>query len=356
MVTTTTAALQIYDSDKRKRQTVERAKAAHLTRQLQLRLQYAKLKVDHGWQRQNLNEVENLYFHHSHLRGPKSHIISSLTSTAMSAAAPSHDQVHTNTSFTSAPSVSTNASNTISVNDQPYHPTASPIQDPSSPLPPPPPPEPNSFNTPMPVTTQDVYSLLQNNIQTNPGCDDTSPQQTQPNVNSDSPIARPLQSQYSVPGNPTTMLSQPLFPTHSIDPTTHPSTSLLGQSMAGNLSLPNTFSHYYSSSTTFPVSAPSPALTYDSFWSNHNAARSFRSSFSNLLGSDVDSNRVTARALLSSLSAKNIASYFNSVPGLTPDFFTTTPSPPASDVTPTPTPTTTRRGVPNAIIEGLRDS
>ncbi|KIJ16280.1 hypothetical protein PAXINDRAFT_168443, partial [Paxillus involutus ATCC 200175] len=33
-----------------------------------MRLQYAKLKVEHGWQRQNLNEVENLYFHHSHLR------------------------------------------------------------------------------------------------------------------------------------------------------------------------------------------------------------------------------------------------------------------------------------------------
>ncbi|EIW74028.1 hypothetical protein CONPUDRAFT_170324 [Coniophora puteana RWD-64-598 SS2] len=30
-----------------------------------MRLQYAKLKVEHGWQRQNLTEVENLYFHHS---------------------------------------------------------------------------------------------------------------------------------------------------------------------------------------------------------------------------------------------------------------------------------------------------
>ncbi|KLO15532.1 hypothetical protein SCHPADRAFT_260404 [Schizopora paradoxa] len=33
-----------------------------MTRQLQTRLQYARLKVDHGWQKQNLNEVENLYF------------------------------------------------------------------------------------------------------------------------------------------------------------------------------------------------------------------------------------------------------------------------------------------------------
>ncbi|KAI9569324.1 hypothetical protein HD554DRAFT_604427 [Boletus coccyginus] len=53
---------------KKKRQTLERAKANHLSKQLQMRLQYAKLKVEHGWQRQNLNEVENLYFHHSHLR------------------------------------------------------------------------------------------------------------------------------------------------------------------------------------------------------------------------------------------------------------------------------------------------
>ncbi|KAJ7449262.1 hypothetical protein FB451DRAFT_1287935 [Mycena latifolia] len=46
----------------RKLRSLERAKATHLVRQLQVRLQYAKLKVDHGWQKQRLNEVENLYF------------------------------------------------------------------------------------------------------------------------------------------------------------------------------------------------------------------------------------------------------------------------------------------------------
>ncbi|KAG8951211.1 hypothetical protein FRC04_006693 [Tulasnella sp. 424] len=35
-----------------------------------MRLQYAKLKVDHGWTRQNLDEVENLYFHHYRDRRP----------------------------------------------------------------------------------------------------------------------------------------------------------------------------------------------------------------------------------------------------------------------------------------------
>ncbi|KAI6132958.1 hypothetical protein EV401DRAFT_1915193 [Pisolithus croceorrhizus] len=53
---------------KRRKQTLERAKVNHLSKQLQMRLRYARLKVEYGWQRQSLNEVENLYFHHSHLR------------------------------------------------------------------------------------------------------------------------------------------------------------------------------------------------------------------------------------------------------------------------------------------------
>ncbi|KAF9815997.1 hypothetical protein IEO21_04247 [Rhodonia placenta] len=40
--------------------TPERAKANY----------YARLKVEHGWQRQNLNEVENLYFRHTHMHRP----------------------------------------------------------------------------------------------------------------------------------------------------------------------------------------------------------------------------------------------------------------------------------------------
>ncbi|KAL5478345.1 hypothetical protein ACEPAI_2529 [Sanghuangporus weigelae] len=39
-----------------------------LARHLQLRLRYARLKVDHGWQKQSINEVENLYFHQHHFR------------------------------------------------------------------------------------------------------------------------------------------------------------------------------------------------------------------------------------------------------------------------------------------------
>ncbi|KAG8918287.1 hypothetical protein FRC02_002488, partial [Tulasnella sp. 418] len=48
----------------RKNKHFEKVKVQQLTRQLVLRLQYAQLKVKHGWTRQTLNEVENLYFHH----------------------------------------------------------------------------------------------------------------------------------------------------------------------------------------------------------------------------------------------------------------------------------------------------
>ncbi|KAJ7916176.1 hypothetical protein B0H13DRAFT_1998495 [Mycena leptocephala] len=61
----TREALALSDADltpNGKIRSMERAKANHLLRQLQLRLQYARLKVDHGWQKQRLNEVENLYF------------------------------------------------------------------------------------------------------------------------------------------------------------------------------------------------------------------------------------------------------------------------------------------------------
>ncbi|KAH7909177.1 hypothetical protein BJ138DRAFT_1127876 [Hygrophoropsis aurantiaca] len=64
------------NDQKKRKQTLERAKANHLSKQLQMRLQYAKLKVEHGWQRQNLNEVENLYFHHSHLRNQRPPVLS----------------------------------------------------------------------------------------------------------------------------------------------------------------------------------------------------------------------------------------------------------------------------------------
>ncbi|KAF9554806.1 hypothetical protein CPC08DRAFT_162565 [Agrocybe pediades] len=72
MVLLPSAMTQMVESEKRRKQTVGKIKVTNLSRELQMRLQYARLKVDHGWQKQNLNEVENLYFHNSHLRGSKS--------------------------------------------------------------------------------------------------------------------------------------------------------------------------------------------------------------------------------------------------------------------------------------------
>ncbi|KAG9119591.1 hypothetical protein FRC07_005327 [Ceratobasidium sp. 392] len=53
---------------KRAKMQAEKTKAQQLSRQLKTRLQFARLKVDYGWTRQSLNEVENLYFHLSRAR------------------------------------------------------------------------------------------------------------------------------------------------------------------------------------------------------------------------------------------------------------------------------------------------
>ncbi|KAJ8489974.1 hypothetical protein ONZ45_g13365 [Pleurotus djamor] len=49
MVATASPAAQNLDAEQRRKLTIERAKANHLSCQLQLRLQYAKLKIEHGW-------------------------------------------------------------------------------------------------------------------------------------------------------------------------------------------------------------------------------------------------------------------------------------------------------------------
>ncbi|KAF8960668.1 hypothetical protein BDZ97DRAFT_1922037 [Flammula alnicola] len=81
MVASSSAAAQASENEKRRKQTMEKVKANHLSRQLQMRLQYARLKVEHGWQKQNLNEVENLYFHNSHLRASKPFPAPTITTT-----------------------------------------------------------------------------------------------------------------------------------------------------------------------------------------------------------------------------------------------------------------------------------
>ncbi|KAJ6535988.1 hypothetical protein DFH09DRAFT_1369506 [Mycena vulgaris] len=70
----------------RKLHSLERAKAIHLLRQLQVRLQYAK--VDHGWQKQRINEVENLYFRQQRAAPPDPDPDSAASSSLPNADAP----------------------------------------------------------------------------------------------------------------------------------------------------------------------------------------------------------------------------------------------------------------------------
>ncbi|KAJ3819157.1 hypothetical protein F5878DRAFT_720711 [Lentinula raphanica] len=56
----------------KRRRSMDKTQVSHLSRQLQLRLQYARLKVENGWHKQNLNEVENLYFRRTNTR-PRHH-------------------------------------------------------------------------------------------------------------------------------------------------------------------------------------------------------------------------------------------------------------------------------------------
>ncbi|PPQ88206.1 hypothetical protein CVT25_005171 [Psilocybe cyanescens] len=107
MVATSSAATQASENEKRRKQTMEKVKANHLSRQLQMRLQYARLKVEHGWQKQNLNEVENLYFHNSHLRGSKPFPVPTIATTQQqhsSFSGPLTSAVQSSLSFKLAPS------------------------------------------------------------------------------------------------------------------------------------------------------------------------------------------------------------------------------------------------------------
>ncbi|KAJ3781671.1 hypothetical protein GGU10DRAFT_410750 [Lentinula aff. detonsa] len=72
-----------FDEGKR-RSSMDKTKVSHLSRQLQLRLQYAKLKVEHGWHKQNLNEVENLYFRRTNSRPRQQSAYGPITQTSYS--------------------------------------------------------------------------------------------------------------------------------------------------------------------------------------------------------------------------------------------------------------------------------
>ncbi|KAH8091846.1 hypothetical protein BXZ70DRAFT_1067222 [Cristinia sonorae] len=77
-----TTGQETADSEElRRKQKMANARLNYNSHNLKLRLQYARLKVDHGWQRQTLSEVENLYFRHSVPSTSEHHPVTSSSTT-----------------------------------------------------------------------------------------------------------------------------------------------------------------------------------------------------------------------------------------------------------------------------------
>ncbi|KAM6494900.1 hypothetical protein JOM56_009523 [Amanita muscaria] len=306
MVTTVSPSVQAhYESDKRKKHTLEKSKVTHLTRQLQLRLQYAKLKVDHGWQRQNLNEVENLYFHHSHMRVPKFQ----LQPTQPPALVVNAVAAESNTEPRGA---QTNVTQTDSngAGPAPLSPNHHPID----------------VTADLPPTQQHHESVAlmppSAPTSTDGACNPPSSPSNQHQSESLTNFLQALSNSCKKP-IPTQATKSPLR--------TSPSVS----SFTSNTPKTPTSSHL------FPSSTSNSALTYDSFWSNHNSSRPFRSSFLSLLSStDPEVKKVTAQSVLALADKDIITNYINN----SSDFMTSASRPPP-DATSTMTPMV-RRSLP----------
>ena len=256
-------------------------------------------------QRQNLNEVENLYFHHSlNIRGLK------LQPAPSMAAVPDHNPEPgtMNEPTSSSGSEPANASQDLKHEAGETHRSVGALARSEGN---------NPKSLPLSPTARRRGSLMQLD----------APSRLSVDGNSTATVNTvPTQQPRSNPNIPTNNTGSP-FPNpgkwnHPSRPPSEAPTPGPSQSISN---VP--FAMQHSSSSTVSNS-PNMALTYDSFWSNHSTTRPFRSSFFNLLSaSDVETNKITAQALLSGLSARNITSYLNNV-GLSSDLITTTPSSP----------------------------
>ncbi|KAF9004566.1 hypothetical protein BDQ17DRAFT_1541248 [Cyathus striatus] len=252
------------DAEKRRKYSIERAKATHLSRQLQMRLQYARLKVEHGWQKQNLNEVENLYFHHSHQRGPKPYPSPQLLATTT--------QPSETGSFTT--SLSTQSKSSLSFKLGSYnlaHTSDPPTPSSSSNSRP-------TFPTSEPQYSQSLsnHSAQASNVPgTDPGTSildtnlvpDVLPTETQPNL---FPNSTASNSQTFL-----TSASQISTPIIIVDPSPQDDQSP---------STKSSWAHSYlkaESNARVPAPEGTATSTYDSFWSSHSgwtSSKSFRTS------------------------------------------------------------------------------
>ncbi|KAG1811003.1 hypothetical protein EV424DRAFT_141923 [Suillus variegatus] len=306
----TIASPQSNEAEQKKRkQTLERAKANHLSKQLQMRLQYAKLKVEHGWQRQNLNEVENLYFHHSQVRGlrpvvpaktvpppsinslpptvtvpepPEPVVVDEVSQQVINSQTPPTDTSRQPTSPHNSPVelISTPVQNsfTETTSKSALHtiqtlPDKAPSQEPSQPAPAPvhlstqsatvPQEQPNSE-----IATPPHSSLDSSDLATMASSHSQTPTQIQTHAQSQpyNPYM-PLNRQSSQP-QPNPFMPQPL-PQYSFTQSYH-ATSLQNQSNPQIFhSQPST-----NSQSPFANGNGSSPLTYDSFWSTHASAGS----------------------------------------------------------------------------------
>ncbi|KAG6895062.1 hypothetical protein C0992_003290 [Termitomyces sp. T32_za158] len=268
-----------------------------------MRLQYAKLKVDHGWQKQNLNEVENLYFHHSHQRIPKPlgsppMIIAALKEPSTthsneadpasnSSSSPSSIQPSFLTRNTSSPSQKETTSRATipqftSTNNHPL----------------------SSQSTPtIPINRVEMRNLTQ--MEGEPE-DKPLVSPTSMTVPSQHPQATPGPSR--IPNYSTASYSAPQTSfggDHAPVPTPVATTWVSTGTRPSLTSSPSNFNHYPNASLqrtpTLPVSPglsessfnfPGVSLTYDSFWSSHSSSattRSLRASLSSIVPVAVSS-------------------------------------------------------------------
>ncbi|GLB41193.1 hypothetical protein LshimejAT787_0904080 [Lyophyllum shimeji] len=270
-----------HENEKRRKQTMERAKANHLTRQLQMRLQYARLKVDHGWQKQNLNEVENLYFHHSHQRGPKPYpasptVVTTTSPPVMTAVSPTvatttpHTPVASTSHYT-VPTISGDPSSTLA--GTPRSPWYQLPQEPD------PPPSMISFKLGPSSLSEELYKMSESPRGRRRNAGSPPPQDHEP----DNPSAQPMST-----SDHASSAATGSAPLNGFTQPAHSSPSAWGT--APQMPYTNHYPNVYRQPQTQPPAGlttadnsftyPNISLTYDSFWSSHasTASRSFRTS------------------------------------------------------------------------------
>ncbi|KAG6884146.1 hypothetical protein C0993_000943 [Termitomyces sp. T159_Od127] len=275
----------IHENEKRRKQTVERAR-----------------------QKQNLNEVENLYFHHSHQRIPKPLASPPMITATLNEPSTTRSNAADSTSNSSPSSPSSRIQpssltrNTISLLQDETTSSASTSQFTST----------NndslsSQSTPIvPTNPVEMRNLIQIEVEPEHRLLPSSTPATLPNQ-----YPEPTPGPSRIPNYGTANYSAPQtsFGDHAPVPTPVATTWVTTSSRPPPTSSPSNFNHHPSASLqrtpTLPVSPglsessynfSGVSLTYDSFWSSHSSSassRSLRASLSSIVpvaAGSVDSN------------------------------------------------------------------